>query len=516
MKARALATALLFLLLSATLQAAGPDDQFIRIYDLIEQADTLQQNGQPRAAYQQYLDAETKIKQLQTSYPSWNKETVQFRLEALQKKIAPLMARFDPPAEEKKPAPSPPRTAPARPPDAAALQPYLAQIRQLQAEKNLLQAKLEEALSARPAPADGIKPEQWKDLEKENALLRAALAKAPPSSEPAQVAMAPKPDRAATNRAAKVEASAAKAEWQKEKHRLELEVRNWQEADQKNQRVLKSLREENTALQTRLASARKPSDEESGKPKSNDREKVLRSQVEQLRQRIAQLEAEKIPYTAEELALIRKMPAPVAQTGTPPPRKAPRPLPAAAAALVTEARQAFNAQKYAEAEAKYKEVLRLDPSHPASLANLAAIQIEQNNLSEAATNLARALKVEPDDPFSLAMLGYLHLRQEKYDDAIDVLNRAAKLDPENPDIHNYLGIAFMEKGLRGPAETELRRALTIAPGYSRAHHNLAFIYATQKPPLLELANWHYDKALAAGHPPNSELEKLLGRSKPSE
>ena len=69
----------LTILFASGSEAAGPDDQFIRIYDLIEQADGLQQNGQPRGAYQQYLEALAKLKKLQAAYPAWNKETVQFR-----------------------------------------------------------------------------------------------------------------------------------------------------------------------------------------------------------------------------------------------------------------------------------------------------------------------------------------------------------------------------------------------------------------------------------------------------
>ena len=49
----------------------------------------------------------------------------------------------------------------------------------------------------------------------------------------------------------------------------------------------------------------------------------------------------------------------------------------------------------------------------------------------------------------------------------------------------------------------------IDPAYGNAHNNLAVIYATQQPPLLELARWHYQKALASGQPRNPELEKIL-------
>ena len=82
-------------------------------------------------------------------------------------------------------------------------------------------------------------------------------------------------------------------------------------------------------------------------------------------------------------------------------------------------------------------------------------------------------------------------------------------------IQNSLGLALSEKGLRGPAEAALRRAVQIDPGCADAHNNLAVAYITQQPPLVELARWHYQKALAAGHPNNPELEKMLNAAKPA-
>ena len=63
--------------------------------------------------------------------------------------------------------------------------------------------------------------------------------------------------------------------------------------------------------------------------------------------------------------------------------------------------------------------------------------------------------------------------------------------------------------MRGPAETAYRKAIQIDPGFGAAHNNLAVIYLTQKPPLVELARWHYQKALAAGIPKNADLDKMF-------
>jgi Tfp pilus assembly protein PilF len=66
--------------------------------------------------------------------------------------------------------------------------------------------------------------------------------------------------------------------------------------------------------------------------------------------------------------------------------------------------------------------------------------------------------------------------------------------------------------MRVPAEAALRKAVQLQPGYAGAHYNLAVVYATQKPPAPELARWHYQKAVDAGHPRNPDLEKKFETS----
>ncbi|HVK59841.1 MAG TPA: tetratricopeptide repeat protein, partial [Candidatus Kapabacteria bacterium] len=91
------------------------------------------------------------------------------------------------------------------------------------------------------------------------------------------------------------------------------------------------------------------------------------------------------------------------------------------------------------------------------------------------------------------------------------LSRSAHLDPKNAETQNYLGITLSQQGQREAAETALRKAILLNPNYAGAHHNLAVIYATQRPPFPELARFHYNKALALGQPPNPDLEKQIGQ-----
>jgi hypothetical protein len=275
---------------------------------------------------------------------------------------------------------------------------------------------------------------------------------------------------------------------------------------------IKQLQLDKDDLQQKLDTANK---ELASRNKKGDSARVLEmeNQIAALRARLEVFEARQVPYTPEELALFQRPEINLTEATVKSAKKSVKDLPPGSAALVVQAQRDFAAHDMDKAEAKYLQVLRQDEKNGAVLANLAAIQLEMNRLDEAEKHIRQALATDPDDAYSLSILGYLKFRQEKYDDALDALSRAAKLDPQNAQIQNYLGITLGQKGMRGAAETALRKAIQLEPNHASAHHNLAVIYLTQKPPLVELAKWHYQKALANGHPRNSDLEKLLDDQK---
>jgi len=228
-----------------------------------------------------------------------------------------------------------------------------------------------------------------------------------------------------------------------------------------------------------------------------------------LRARIQVYEARQVPYTPEESALFNataKISEP-AQTSTA--KRTARQIPAGAAALVADARRAFQSGRFDEAETKFRQALVLDDKNVNLLSDLAATHLQQNRLDAAEDALNRAIAQNPEDPEALALLGLLRYQQAKYDDALNILSRAAQYNPDNPNTQNYLGITLGLKGQRGPAERAFRKAIQLKPDYPEAHYNLALVYVHQKPPFIELARWHYNKALASGHPTNPEMERLI-------
>ncbi|MFM8357147.1 MAG: hypothetical protein ACKOET_01180, partial [Verrucomicrobiota bacterium] len=141
--------------LAAVARAEGPDDQFIVVYNLIQRAD---KSAEAAASRQLYLSAQEGLRKLQRGYPRWNERVIAYRLRYVAEKLDAL----PPPPPSATPAsPGPAAATPAAPAEVGPPGEVLTQfnqlnsrLRQLDEEKQLLEARLREALTAQPAPVD--------------------------------------------------------------------------------------------------------------------------------------------------------------------------------------------------------------------------------------------------------------------------------------------------------------------------------------------------------------------------
>ena len=62
--------------------ADSADDAFIRIYNLIQQADAHRDTGQWSAAQAAYTEARSGLEALRRNYPAWNERVVAYRANA--------------------------------------------------------------------------------------------------------------------------------------------------------------------------------------------------------------------------------------------------------------------------------------------------------------------------------------------------------------------------------------------------------------------------------------------------
>jgi Flp pilus assembly protein TadD len=552
--------------LAAGVLAAGTDDLYLDINSQIFEADSLQQGGHLDAAAAKYRNAQSELLKLRADHPGWNEVMMGVRLEYLAGKLKEL-AQY-PAAGTNAPAAAPTKMTPQQ--QVAALQD---QINNLTAANEQLREKIKEALSVQPAAvAPGeLTKEQEKNvaLEKERDLLAVDLEqqKAAASARPA-----PAPPSAATDKLTG-ELAALKAQSAKDAKAAQTQVaelkRQLGDSEKKladttadleklksrpPPQNLQELTSERDKLKAQLAAVSKELADREAHPEAppvKPGEDALKlRQVEQerdnlarqvaalshpapnpaaggdaalsaenagLRARLAQLEAAAVPYTPEELAVIAAAPAPkpgeIPAPGVTLTRKVHsfKDLPPGVSPLMLEAQRAVSERDYAQAEKKFQEVLAQDEDNIYVLVNLGDTQFAQGgaHLDDCEKTVSRALALDPNDPGALYLLGLLRYTQQKLDEALDALSRSDSINPTNSSTKNYLGCVLSAKGLRTNAETAFRKALELAPLYADAHFNLAFVYATEKPPAPALADWHYKRAVALGHEKSESLEKLI-------
>lgn len=174
-----------------------------------------------------------------------------------------------------------------------------------------------------------------------------------------------------------------------------------------------------------------------------------------------------------------------------------------------QAADLFKNQRYDDAAMKYQSIIDKYPESLYAWSNLGVVRFQQGKLEEALKALQQAVKLSPTDAFSYSNLGIVYYQLGQYENAIDALNSAKALDPNDAKTHNYLGCACSQKGWQEVAEKEFRKAIELDPNFGDAHFNLALVYATSKPPSLELARREYNRAVELGIAKDPRLEKLL-------
>jgi hypothetical protein len=285
--------------------------------------------------------------------------------------------------------------------------------------------------------------------------------------------------------------------------RLESDVRavrdRLRELDRVNQELQLQLRG--------LRSSVEASSAETSSPELQERVKTLETEREALRRRVAALQSELDSRSTRGTSEPVDTPFSVSSIahGLQPPRSDD----ALTASLAAEAQSAAQSGRWADAEAAYRQALRRSGRDMSLLSGLGAALLAQDRIAEADSTLQAVVTARPQDPAAVLLLGVVRARQRRDDDALILLSRAAQLDAANPEVYCLLGEVMERKGLAEPAEKTLRRAVELRPGYGEAHRALARLYASRRPPALELARHHQTLARNAGARPDPQVDRLL-------
>ncbi|MFZ4818417.1 MAG: hypothetical protein ACOYLU_07195 [Limisphaerales bacterium] len=311
----------------AQLCADGADDAFIRIYNLIQQAEAHRETGQWSSAREAFTEARSGLEVLRRNYPTWNERVVAYRIRYVSERLEALKTAAEASGKStNQPAVS--ALAASNAPPAAALAPngevvaqfeqLNLQIQRLSSDKELLEAKLREALSAQPAPVD---PREFQSaieritaLQTTNKVLLASLEQQQTERRNLVDKVVADEARAALDEANKnlLEQKVAAGRIEKQKQEIEAKLKDLQAGP------LQTLQKENSTLKQQVTELK--SDTERGKQvadlaakltqiqidldESKKRNSALTSEKAGLERQLAELQAR---TSEESLAKIRQL-----------------------------------------------------------------------------------------------------------------------------------------------------------------------------------------------------------------
>lgn len=279
--------------------AAGADDLFIAIYNLIQQADAKAESGAASEASEAYAKAQEDLRSLQRQYPTWNERVVNYRLRYVGERLNTLKSAAQSGLAKSDPAKSPgtsTNTPPTLSPTGEVITQFNAlndQIQRLAAEKNLLEAKLREALTAQPAPVDPRQLQQAVEritsLQQTNKVLLGKLEEQERERKNLVEKVVAEEAQKALNEANRqlLEQRLAASKAEKAKSEIEAQLKQLQEGS------LKKLEGENSALKQQVTELK--ADTEKGRQVAELAGKLgkLQNQLEDLKKQNDSLAAEK-------------------------------------------------------------------------------------------------------------------------------------------------------------------------------------------------------------------------------
>ena len=177
--------------------------------------------------------------------------------------------------------------------------------------------------------------------------------------------------------------------------------------------------------------------------------------------------------------------------------------------ILETAVQHHNSGRLTEAEAGYKQALKLAPSHPVALQLLGvlALQVGQNQV--AVDLIKKAISVKPDYAVAHLNLGSALKALGHFDAAIASYKSALVINPNLVSAHFNLGNTYSGLELLEDAVTSYQGALALKPDYGEAYTNLG--NALKKMGKQDDAVIAYGKTLAL-NPQFSEGHYNLGRA----
>jgi tetratricopeptide (TPR) repeat protein len=135
----------------------------------------------------------------------------------------------------------------------------------------------------------------------------------------------------------------------------------------------------------------------------------------------------------------------------------------------------LHAGRFADAEATFREMLRIDPGCPQARSGLGILKVREGKPTEAIGVYEEAMRSNPDWAEGHARLGELRWSLGFREAAVRHFRRLVQLKPEVVGAWNQLAGALYELNELPEAETCSRKALQLDPADIVAHYNLGLL-----------------------------------------
>jgi tetratricopeptide (TPR) repeat protein len=146
--------------------------------------------------------------------------------------------------------------------------------------------------------------------------------------------------------------------------------------------------------------------------------------------------------------------------------------------FISQAQDAFNSGKIAQAIQAYKNAINADPNNPSNFVSLARLQVYAGEYDEAIENAQNALLKNPNNPTAHAVLGWAMGFQEKYGEAEVEIKKALSLDPNNALAHAYYAEILINQNdytLYDKAAEESKKARDLDPTLLESHRSRGIV-----------------------------------------
>ena len=136
---------------------------------------------------------------------------------------------------------------------------------------------------------------------------------------------------------------------------------------------------------------------------------------------------------------------------------------------------------FRQAEAAFKESVRLEPEHIRGLLGLAEVALRQDQIAEAETYLKQAIATQPTAVLPHIDLGELYLLKLRQPRPAAAAYRAAlALDASQARAHYGLGVALTMMGQTAAARVSLEEASRLQPTNASVWHTLGRLHVEAK------------------------------------